>query len=51
MFRKLLTFLVMIPLLAAAAASGASFAIILLMVSLLLIALAGPTIKRNEPLE
>ena len=48
MFRKLLIFLVMAPLLAAALANGASFPIVLMMLSLLLIALADSSARDEQ---
>jgi hypothetical protein len=49
MFRKILMIFVTVPLLAAAYAAGASFPLLLLMGSLLLIALATPSVhEENE---
>jgi len=48
MFRKLLIFLIMAPLVVAAVASGASFPTLFLMVSLLLIALAESSARDEQ---
>ena len=47
MFRKILMVLLAIPLLAAAWSAGASFPLLLLMVSLLLIAIASPSVHEE----
>ena len=50
MFRKILIFLLIAPLLVAAVATGSSFPVLFMMISLLLIALAEST-GRDEQLD